>query len=68
MISIARTLMLKRVDPHWLGFLSECLDEKCGEYLGFGQEIGRRKATRVSRSMYRKVERSESVEMKEKGY
>src|SRR6266702_1598057 len=67
MISIASTLILTRVDPRRLDFLGEYLDEKCKEYLGFRREVVRRKATRVSRSVCRKVERSESVMMREKG-
>src|SRR6266702_3171978 len=67
MISIASTLILTRVDPRRLDFLGEYLDEKCKEYLGFRRELVRRKATRVSRSVCRKVERSESVMMRKDG-
>jgi len=51
------------VDPRRVDFLSEYLDEKCEEYLGFRRELGKRRATGVSQSVCRKVERSESAMM-----
>src|SRR6266702_5065375 len=66
MISIASTLILTRVDPQCLDFLSEYLDEKFEEYLGFRREFGRRK-TRVSRSVRRKGGALEVVMTREKG-